>query len=128
MKPTALIIDDQVTIRTLLEFVLADYNVVSKENGKRALEWLYDNDLPDIIIVDLQMPEIDGHELVSILKTSGFYHNIPVVMLAGTEKSEERIKCYELGIDDFIVKPFNPAELKVRVKNVLKRVIERQNA
>ena len=102
--------------------MLLIYDIILKNDGKHALEWLYSNMLPDLIIVDLQMPNIDGYELINILKTSGFYQNIPIVMLAGTESSEQRIKCYKLGIEDFIVKPFNPAELKVRVKNILNRI------
>jgi DNA-binding response OmpR family regulator len=128
MKTTILIIDDQLPIRTLLEFVLEDYLTISRENGKKALEWLYNNPLPDLILVDLEMPEVDGYEFIRILKSSGFYDNIPIIILAGTESSAARIKCFEVGIDDFIRKPFNPVELKVRIKNVLSRSLIQHNS
>lgn len=123
MKPKILIIDDQITIRTLLEFVLSDYDTILKEDGQEALTWLYNNDIPDLIIADLQMPNIDGYKFINILKSSGFYHNIPIVILSGNNSSNDRIQCFEAGVDDFIIKPFNPAELKIRVKNILNRVI-----
>lgn len=123
MKPKILVIDDQITIRTLLEFVLSDYETVLKEDGREALNWLYNNDIPDLIIADLQMPNVDGYKFINILKNSGFYHTIPIITLSGNNSSNDRIQCFELGVDDFIMKPFNPAELKIRVKNILNRVV-----
>lgn len=123
MKPTILVVDDQITIRTLLEFILNDYETILKEDGREALNWIYKNETPDLIIADLQMPNIDGYKFVKILKNSGFYQNIPIVTLSGNNSSNDRIKCYEMGVDDFVIKPFNPAELKIRIKNILNRVI-----
>ncbi len=123
MKPKILVIDDQITIRTLLEFVLSDYETVLKEDGREALNWLYNNDIPDLIIADLQMPNVDGYKFINILKNSGFYHTIPIITLSGNNSSNDRIKCFELGVDDFVMKPFNPAELKIRVRNILNRVV-----
>ena len=123
MKPKVLVVDDQNTIRTLLEFILNDYETILKEDGQVALHWLYNNETPDLIIADLQMPNIDGFKFIKILKNSGFYNNIPILTLSGKNNSTDRIKCYEMGVDDFVIKPFNPAELKIRVKNILNRVI-----
>ncbi len=123
MKPKILVVDDQITIRTLLEFILNDYETILKEDGREALNWIYKNETPDLIIADLQMPNIDGYKFVKILKNSGFYQNIPIVTLSGNNSSNDRIKCYEMGVDDFVIKPFNPAELKIRIKNILNRVI-----
>ncbi len=123
MKPKILVVDDQSTIRTLLEFILNDYDTILKEDGREALNWIYKNETPDLIIADLKMPNIDGFKFVKILKNSGFYQNIPIVTLSGNNSSDDRIKCYEMGVDDFVIKPFNPAELKIRVKNILNRVI-----
>ena len=93
------------------------------QDGREALNWLCNNDIPDLIIADLQMPNIDGYKFINILKNSGFYHTIPIITLSGNNSSNDRIKCFELGVDDFVMKPFNPAELKIRVRNILNRVV-----
>jgi DNA-binding response OmpR family regulator len=81
---------------------------------------LYDGNRPDLIILDLRMPEMNGDEFLIYLKKNGLYKDIPVVVLSGEESSDIRIKMLELGAEDFILKPFNPMELKIRIKKVLK--------
>jgi len=111
MKHKILIIDDERSIRLLLEnFLAKDYQTISKTDGMEALEWLEGN-LPDLIICDIQMPNMDGYQFLEKVRERGYTKHTPVLMLSGAESSKERIKCYKLGAQDFLVKPFNPEEL-----------------
>jgi CheY-like chemotaxis protein len=111
MKQTILTIDDERSIRLLLEsFLSKNYEVTSKGNGEDALEWL-ETHLPDLIICDVQMPGMDGYAVLEHIRQRGYTKHTPVVMLSGVESSKERVKCYRLGAQDFLAKPFNPEEL-----------------
>ena len=117
-----IIIEDDFAIKTLICAVLeSNFVVTSFENGMDALAYLHKGNIPDIIISDLNTPEMNGYELLVQLKTSNFFNTIPVLILSGEEGSETRIKCLEAGADDYIVKPFNPRELEVRINVILKR-------
>jgi DNA-binding response OmpR family regulator len=121
MKKTVLIVDDKKEIRNLLNMFLSnDFNVVSFENGRAAFDWLQSGNMPDGIISDIQMPEIDGGKFLNLIKSSGVFRHIPVIMLSSILNSEERIKMLNMGADDYVVKPFNPAELKVRLNKLVK--------
>ena len=112
-------------IRMLLEnFLGNNYDVVTKENGMEALKWIQSGNVPDFIIVDVVMPEVDGYDFVSNIRTSGYFKRIPIIMLSGLENSNERIKCLKLGADDYMIKPFNPEELSVRIENIFNRVTD----
>lgn len=119
MKHKILVIDDERSIRLLLEsFLSKDYDVVSKSDGREALDWLEVN-LPDLIIADVQMPIMDGYKLVEKVRQRGYTKHTPIVMLSGVESSKERVKCYKLGAQDFLAKPFNPEELDEILKKNL---------
>ena len=83
-----------------------------------ALEWLEVN-LPDLIICDIQMPRMDGYEFLEKVRQRGYTKHTPVIMLSGIENSRDRIKCYKLGSQDFLVKPFNPEELMELIRKNL---------
>ncbi len=123
MKKKLLVIDDELSIRMLLEnFLGKEYNVVTKKDGQEGLEYLEEGEMPDLIIADVQMPNIDGYAFLEKVRASGFFNNVPVIMLSGIESSQERVKCLKMGADDYIVKPFNPEELSIRINNILKRI------
>ncbi len=118
-----LLIDDESAIQQILKQYFKDkYEVVTHNNGREALIWLYQGNLPDIIIADINMPILNGQGFIKEIKSSGLYANIPVIMLSGEDKSEVRIKCLNAGADDFMMKPFNPRELEARLHAVLRRV------
>jgi len=118
MKKKILVVDDERTTCLLLENFLSDYQVVTTNSGFEALTWLEKN-LPDLIISDIQMPKMDGFEFLKEVRLRGFTKHTPVVMLSGSKESKERIKCYQLGAQDYLTKPFNPEELKeVTKKNI----------
>ncbi len=116
-----LIIDDQPIMLKLLEQILKDrYEVVALENGKEALEWMYSGNIPDLVVADLNMPEIDGFEYIQRIRESGFFYDVPLIVLSGEESSTERIKCLKLGANDYLIKPFNPEELRLRIDNLIR--------
>lgn len=122
MKKKILIADDNDNIRMLLtEFLKSDYELVVFDDGSGILNWLKTGNIPDMIISDVKMPIIDGWDLVNNLKLSLFYKNIPIIVLSGIEKSQERIKFLEAGADEYMMKPFSPQELKARINNIFKR-------
>ncbi len=119
MKKKILVVDDEKSICLLLEnFLSEDYEVVSIDNGLKALGWL-DENLPDLIISDIQMTNMDGYEFLTSVRQRGFTRHTPIIMLSGKSESKERIKCYKLGAQDYLTKPFNPEELEELVKKNL---------
>lgn len=122
MKKNVLVIDDELSIRMLLEnFLNKTYTVVTKNDGMEGLGWLEEGNVPDLIVADIQMPNLDGYEFVKNLRASGYFRHIPIIMLSGIESTSEKIKCLKLGADDYIVKPFNPEELALRIELLISR-------
>ncbi len=122
MKKKILIIDDELSIRMLLEnFLKKEYSVVTKNDGMEGLTWLEEGNIPDLIVADIQMPNLDGYDFIKNLRASGYFKHIPLIMLSGIESTSEKIKCLKLGADDYIVKPFNPEELSIRIELLISR-------
>jgi len=122
-----LVIDDEVSIQLILQHYFKDgFSVITKGNGKEALAWMQEGNIPDIIIADINMPEMDGYTFIDQVRSSGFLQNIPMVMLSGSDSTENKIRCLESGADDFMVKPFNPRELSARVNGILRRIGKKQ--
>lgn len=119
-----LVVDDKKTLSTMLaQYLGTTFQTTIKKNGIQALESLQEGNIPDLIITDLEMPEMDGFELITKVRQSGFFKNIPIIVLSCRDNSSDRIKCLKLGADDYMVKPFNPEELMVRVEKLLVRQI-----
>lgn len=117
-----LIVDDKPSISKLIvQFLSKTYDVTTQTDGLQALSWMHAGNIPDLIITDLQMPNMDGFELISRIKESGFFRDIPVVVLSSKDSSSDRIKCLKMGAEDYLVKPFNPEELLIRVERILSR-------
>jgi len=123
MKKTLLALDDEMSILKILDFYFnKTYNVVAKQNGKEALEWMQQGVIPDVIIADVNMPEINGLEFIRQIRSSGFFKDVPLIMLSGNEGSSDKIKCLKAGADDYLIKPFNPEELEARIDNIFRRL------
>jgi DNA-binding response OmpR family regulator len=119
MQNKVLVIDDDLSIRLMLEnFLSKDYAVVCKSNGNEAMEWLEGNQ-PNIIICDIQMPEMNGYECLKWIRQRGYTKHTPVIMLSAADASSDRIKCYRLGAQDYLIKPFNPEELEEVIRKNL---------
>ena len=122
MKQKILLVDDKGEFRRLLSVFLADkYEVYTAGDGLEALAALQGGIEPDVIVTDLMMPELDGKMLISQLKASGAFQHIPVLVLSGIDQSGERIQMLRAGAYDFMVKPFNPEELIIRIESSLKK-------
>ncbi|WEK36237.1 MAG: response regulator [Candidatus Pseudobacter hemicellulosilyticus] len=120
MKKLVLAIDDSKAIRFLLQTVLGkDYQVVTAPDGCSAMYWLSKRNLPDLIIVDPQLPDMQDWELIEQLSSSGIYRDIPLVVLSSLEKEQVAAQCLEFGVADHFTKPFNPVDLMASVSRVL---------
>ncbi len=123
MRKQILLIDDEMAMLKILSHVLSNsYDIATKQDGDEALFWLQQGNIPDLIIVDINMPHIDGFAFIKNLRASGFFRDIPIIVLSSNDKSEDRIKCLNMGADDFLIKPFNPEELKARISGIFRRM------
>lgn len=114
-----LIVDDEVKIiEVLKEYAeFENYEVDGAENGIEAVEKCKNNRY-DLVIMDIMMPKLDGFSAVREIRK---FSQVPVIMLSARGEEEDKIKGFDLGIDDYVVKPFSPKEVMARVKAVLKR-------
>gem|GEM_PF-139743 len=120
-----LIIDDSKPIRYLLDTIISKYyQVITASDGYEAMYWLSQGNRPDVIISDLQMPNINGWDLVKNLTSSAIYGNIPIIILSGSSSEEIDQKCEEYGVADFLVKPFNPSRLLEAIKKALEKKVD----
>jgi len=121
MKKQILAIDDSKAIRFLLQTVLGrDYNVITVPDGYSAMYYLSHRQMPDLIIADPQLPDMDNWELIQQLSSSGMYGDIPLVVLSGLDQKETEMKCLEYGIVKHFVKPFNPVHLMNAISEMVK--------
>lgn len=125
MQPlyNVLIAEDDPFIRKVLRQTLKDeFTVITKENGIEAVTWLEEGNPVDIVLSDIQMPHMDGKDLLRTLRASPMFQNLPVIILSTFADSATRISCLNMGADDYIVKPFNPIEVKTKISTVLRRL------
>src|SRR5690554_1502330 len=114
-----LVVDDEERIRRLLKLYLTreGYEIDEAEDGKEALDLALEKDY-DVILLDLMLPEMDGIEMCTKLRES---KATPVIMLTAKGEEANRVQGFEVGTDDYIVKPFSPREVVLRVKALLRR-------
>jgi len=114
-----LIIEDEHKIRDVLRAYLVreGLRVVEAEDGARGIE-LYDEQLPDLVLLDLMLPGMSGERVAAAIRQKG---QTPIIMLTARSEEWERLQGFELGADDYITKPFSPREVVARVRAVLKR-------
>jgi two-component system phosphate regulon response regulator PhoB len=122
MKASILIIEDDPDIQELLEYNLEKHGflVHITDNGERGLSHLAEN-TPDIVLIDVMLPGMDGIEVCKSIKLNPKFHHIPVILLTAKSQESDIIVGLELGADDYITKPFSLNELIARVKAVLRR-------
>ncbi|MBI4376605.1 MAG: response regulator [Elusimicrobia bacterium] len=120
-----LVVDDEADIRAVLEDVLgaAGYRVQTCSNGVEALEAIR-QDPPDLCIADLNMPDMDGFELCRRLRQDALFQHLPMIMLTASGSLENKIEGLDLGLDDFVTKPIDVAELLARIRMILRRTQE----
>ena len=119
MQNTILVVDDEAEIRDLLEIYLLNegYEVIKASNGKEAIEIIENKDI-QLIVLDVMMPKMNGIEACKKIREK---MSVPILMLSAKSEDMDKIQGIMTGADDYITKPFNPLELTVRVKALLRR-------
>ncbi len=114
-----LVVDDDAPSVKMIAFLLRDagYTVSTADNGATALELVAEEN-PDLVILDVMMPHMDGHEVCRRIRSK---LQVPIIFLSARGETSDRVRGLELGADDYLPKPFEPAELLARVKAVLRR-------
>jgi two-component system alkaline phosphatase synthesis response regulator PhoP len=127
VKEKILIVEDEKDIIKMLEYNLKKegFKVVDARNGEDALD-LALREYPDLILLDLMLPGIDGLEVCKTLKKEAKTASIPIIMLTAKSQESDKVVGLELGADDYITKPFSPRELIARIKAVLRRATEKE--
>ncbi|HET7815763.1 MAG TPA: response regulator [Candidatus Baltobacteraceae bacterium] len=118
-----LVVDDDRNLRKIIQtnLELAGYFVVTAGNGKEALEVL-DTMQPDLVVLDVMMPVLDGIETAKRIRVHPVNANVPIIMLTAKGEVEDKLSGFEAGVDDYMTKPFGPQELLARVKAKIRRV------
>ena len=117
-----LIVDDEKSLQELVKDILLmdGYSVATADDGVDGLKKIYEED-PDLVILDCQMPRMDGYEVLASVRKDPLLINKPIIMLTAKSSEADQLKGLRLGIDDYIVKPFKPNLLLARIKTVLER-------
>ncbi|HKO27147.1 MAG TPA: response regulator [Solirubrobacteraceae bacterium] len=120
--PTILVADDEEDLRELVAYRLSrsGYNVIGAEDGQEALELAAER-TPDLMVLDVMMPKLDGYELTRRVRAEAALRSIPVILLTARSQESDIDRGFEVGADDYLKKPFNPDELVARVRAVLGR-------
>jgi DNA-binding response OmpR family regulator len=127
-QATILVVDDETTVREVVRKYLEHdgFRVVEADTGTKALAYLQEQ-RSDLIVLDIMLPGVDGFAITRSLRGAGEYghlsttNDIPIILLTARTSELDRIAGFELGVDDYVVKPFSPRELVARVKAVLRR-------
>ena len=124
-KEKILVVDDEEDIIELVRFNLSreGFMVISSSTGEKALE-LVQKEVPDLIVLDLMLPGIDGLDVARMIKSGNTTKNIPILMLTAKDEEADVVTGLELGADDYVTKPFSPRVLVARIRAVLRRRIK----
>ena len=126
-KNTILIVDDTPDNITLLNNLLKDdYNTKIATNGNKALKIASSDDPPELILLDIMMPEMDGYEVCERLKSDDKTRDIPVIFLTAKREPEDLVRAFNVGAVDYVVKPFNANELLMRVRTHVELKLARE--
>ncbi len=125
-KKTGLIVEDEKSIVDILQYNLKkEYNILTANDGEAGLDMALKEN-PDILLLDLMLPKLDGFEVCRILREKG--NKAPVIILTAREGEDDKVKGLELGADDYITKPFSIREVMARVKANIRRTAMEQGA
>lgn len=119
LKKQVLVIDDNNSIRHLLGSILSkDYDVVTLNDGMEAMAWLMQGNLPHAILLDINMPRLDGIGFLQNIRNSGFFRELPVIVITASDDDDMVTRCKFLGVKNFLTKPFNPLKLREQLKEI----------
>ena len=117
---TILVVDDEARMRKLVKdfLVKSGYSILEAEDGEKALNVFYTNKKIDLIILDVMMPKIDGWQVCKEIRETS---KVPIIMLTARGEEKDELMGFELGVDEYISKPFSPKILVARVEAILRR-------
>ena len=121
-KKVLLVDDDVIHLKTAELFLKNEYEICLMKSGNEALDYLNSKKLvPDLILLDILMPNMDGWEVFKRIKKTDFLKDVPIVFLTSLEEETDKKRAFQMGITDYIMKPFNMTELKSRVKDIIEK-------
>jgi DNA-binding response OmpR family regulator len=124
-----LVIDDNKPMRMIISAPLKqNYEVITQPNGHEAYFWMIqERIIPDLITCDIENSPINGYEFLEMIRSSGFFCDIPIIVISGCEAPRDRVKSYKLGAQDYLHKPFNPEVLIALIEKNLNPKIRLRN-
>lgn len=120
-KHTMLVVDDNKLNREILSSIFIDtFSVLKAESGKEALDVLKENaEKIDIVLLDLIMPGLSGHEVLQLRTKLDYFKDVPVIVITASDSNDDQVKAFSLGASDYITKPFVSEIVRTRVENVI---------
>ncbi|MEO0726773.1 MAG: ATP-binding protein [Bacteroidota bacterium] len=125
-RPRVLVVEDNPDLQQYIRMILQEkYRIETAGNGQEALEWLTQQPTPALIVSDIMMPVMNGLELLQKLKQDDKLRHIPTIMLTAQQRMDVKLEALRIGVDDYLTKPFQAAELSARVGNLIKNSTNR---
>jgi DNA-binding response OmpR family regulator len=120
-KPRVLVVEDDVHIAQVLTFMLErqGYRVIYAEDGRAAVQHIVSGPVPDLVLLDVMLPFVDGFEVLNLLRAREGWETVPVLMLTAKSSEQDTVRALDAGANDFIIKPFQPLELLARLRRYL---------
>ena len=121
-QPSVLVVEDDVHIAHVLSFMLErqGYRVIHVADGRAAVQHVVSLPAPDLVLLDVMLPYVDGFEIVGLIRAQTGWEAVPVLMLTAKNTERDTVRALDAGANDFIIKPFQPQELLARLRRFLK--------
>jgi DNA-binding response OmpR family regulator len=121
-QPSVLVVEDDVHIAHVLSFMLErqGYRVIHVADGRAAVQHVVAEPAPDLVLLDVMLPYVDGFEIVGLIRAQAGWEAVPVLMLTAKNTERDTVRALDAGANDFIIKPFQPQELLARLRRFLK--------
>ena len=121
-QPSVLVVEDDVHIAHVLSFMLErqGYRVTHVADGRAAVQHVTAEPAPDLVLLDVMLPYVDGFEIVGLIRAQAGWEAVPVLMLTAKNTERDTVRALDAGANDFIIKPFQPQELLARLRRFLK--------
>jgi pilus assembly protein CpaE len=129
MSEKILIVDDDLDTLRLVGLMLQrqGYQISAATNGQQGLDKAFEED-PDLILLDVMMPDMDGYEVTRRLRGNPSTLNTPILMFTAKTQLDDKVVGFEVGVNDYLTKPTHPSELQARVKTLLAKIVEKKSA
>jgi len=122
IQPTVLVVEDDIHIAQVLRFMIErqGYRVIHAADGRAAADHVAASDAPDLVLLDVMLPYVDGFEILRLMRARAGWDAVPVLMLTAKNTERDTARALDAGATDFIIKPFQPQELLARLRGFLK--------